>query len=69
LSLMEWIIALSPADASQVRDRGLLYLQLECFRAALEDLERYLTLAPDAEDAAEIHHRVIDLRQTAKRLN
>ena len=69
LSLMEWIIALSPADASQVRDRGLLYLQLECFRAALEDLQRYLTLAPDAEDAAEIHNRVIDLRQTAKRLN
>jgi regulator of sirC expression with transglutaminase-like and TPR domain len=69
LSLMEWIIALSPADASQVRDRGLLYLQLECFRAALEDLERYLTLAPDADDAAEIHHRVIDLRQTVKRLN
>jgi regulator of sirC expression with transglutaminase-like and TPR domain len=69
LSLMEWIIALSPADASQVRDRGLLYLQLECFRAALEDLQRYLTLAPDADDATEIHHRVIDLRQTAKRLN
>ena len=69
LSLMEWIIALSPADASQVRDRGLLYLQLECFRAALEDLQRYLTLAPDADDAAEIRHRVIELRHTATRLN
>ena len=69
LSLMEWIIALSPADASQVRDRGMLYLQLECFRAALEDLERYSTLAPDAEDAAEIRHRVIDLRQAVARLN
>ena len=69
LSLMEWIIALSPADASQLRDRGLLYLQLECFRAALEDLQRYLTLAPDADDAAEIRHRVIELRHTATRLN
>ena len=66
---MEWIIALSPTDAAQVRDRGLLYLQLECFRAALEDLQQYLTLAPDADDADEIRHRVSDLRQTAARLN
>lgn len=69
LSLMEWIIALSPADASQLRDRGLLYLQLECFRAALEDLQRYMILAPGAHDVAEIRLRVIELRQTAARLN
>ena len=69
LSLMEWIIALNPADASQVRDRGLIYLELECFRAALEDLQRYLTLVPDADDAAEMRRRVVDLHQTAARLN
>jgi regulator of sirC expression with transglutaminase-like and TPR domain len=69
LSLMEWVIALCPADASQVRDRGLLYLQLECFRAALEDLQRYLMLAPDADDVVEMRRRVIELRQTAARLN
>ena len=69
LSLMDWIVALNPKDASQVRDRGLIYLELECFRAALEDLQRYLTLVPDAEDAAEIHRRVIELSQAAARLN
>ena len=69
LSLMEWIIALSPTDASQVRDRGLIYLQLECFRAALEDLQRYLTLAPDADDVVEIRRRVVELHQAAARLN
>jgi regulator of sirC expression with transglutaminase-like and TPR domain len=69
LSAMEWLIALGPTDATQVRERGLLYLQLECFRAALEDLQQYLTLAPGADDADEIRHRVLHLRQTAARLN
>jgi regulator of sirC expression with transglutaminase-like and TPR domain len=69
LSVMEWIIALAPADASQMRDRGLLYLQLECFRAALEDLQCYLVLAPGADDVDEIRHRVLDLRHATARLN
>ena len=69
LSVMEWIIALAPADASEVRDRGYLYARLECPRAAVEDLERYLELAPEAEDAQEVRARVIDLRQAAGRLN
>ena len=69
LSVMEWLIALGPTDAAQVRERGLLYLQLECFRAALDDLQQYLTLAPGADDADEIRHRVLHLRQTAARLN
>ena len=69
LSASDWVIALAPADATEVRDRGLLYLQLECFRAALEDLQRYLKLAPDAADADEIRARILELRQAAARLN
>ena len=69
LSASDWVIALAPTDAVEVRDRGLLYLQLECFRAALEDLQRYLKLVPDAADADEIRTRVLDLRRAAARLN
>ena len=69
LSAMEWIITLTPADALEVRDRGLLYAKLECARAALDDLQRYLELAPDAEDVPEVRSRVIELRQAAARLN
>jgi len=65
----DWVIALAPTDAVEVRDRGLLYLQLECFRAALEDLQRYLKLVPDAADADEIRTRVLELRHAAARLN
>ena len=69
LAASDWVIALAPTDAVEVRDRGLLYLQLECFRPALEDLQRYLTLSPDAADADEIRARVLELRHAAARLN
>jgi regulator of sirC expression with transglutaminase-like and TPR domain len=69
LSVMEWIITLTPTDAAEVRDRGLLLAKLECPRAALEDFERYLELAPDAEDAHELRTRMVELRQAAARLN
>jgi regulator of sirC expression with transglutaminase-like and TPR domain len=69
LSVMEWIITLAPADAAEVRDRGLLFAKLECPRAAVEDLERYLELVPEAEDAHELRARVVELRQAAARLN
>jgi len=69
LSVMDWIVSVVPGDATEVRDRGLLYLQLEGFRAALRDLERYLALAPSAEDAQQIRGHVVELRQTVARLN
>jgi regulator of sirC expression with transglutaminase-like and TPR domain len=69
LSAMEWIVSIAPDDASGVRERGLLYFELECFRAALEDLERYLVLAPEAGDVDEIRHHVVELRKTVSRLN
>jgi regulator of sirC expression with transglutaminase-like and TPR domain len=52
-----------------VRDRGLVHLRLECLRAALADLERYLELAPEAPDADQIRVRVIELRARTARLN
>ena len=69
LSVMEWIVVLAPTDAAEVRDRGLLFARLECPRAALADFERYLELAPDAEDAHELRTRMVELRQAAARLN
>jgi len=38
----------------EIRDRGLLYLKLERFSEAIDDLETYLRLAPDTADAEEI---------------
>jgi regulator of sirC expression with transglutaminase-like and TPR domain len=47
----------------------MTYLKLECFRAALADLERYLELAPGADDVEDIRGQVIELRRTTARLN
>jgi len=46
-----------------------VYQQLECFRPALSDLQNYLRRRPQAPDAAEIHERILELKQAATRLN
>jgi regulator of sirC expression with transglutaminase-like and TPR domain len=67
LSVVERLLVLDPASAEDIRDRGIIYLRLECFKQALEDLQRYLSLAPRAEDAAAIHEQITALtRQVAQ---
>jgi len=69
LPTLDWILLLHPGEVAELRDRGLTYLKLECVRAALSDLERYLEKAPAAADRDEIRSRVVDLRRSAARLN
>jgi regulator of sirC expression with transglutaminase-like and TPR domain len=61
LSIVDRLIILDPASGEDIRDRGLIYLQLECFNQALEDLESYLRFAPHAEDAHAIRKQVTAL--------
>lgn len=63
------ILLLAPEAATEYRDRGLLWLKLECFRPALADLERYLERATDASDLATIEEQVAQLRVTASRIS
>lgn len=63
------IITLSPQVPEEYRDRAKIYLDLECFRAALADFRSYLLLKPDAEDAAEVQHKTVELQLAAARLN
>jgi regulator of sirC expression with transglutaminase-like and TPR domain len=63
------IIALAPHAAEEYRDRGRIYLDLECFRAALADFRSYLLLKPDADDADEVQGKAMELQQLAARLN
>ncbi|MCC7548859.1 MAG: tetratricopeptide repeat protein [Burkholderiales bacterium] len=69
LPLMHWLLMLTPDDAGEVRDRGMAYGKLECFRAAVTDLEKYLALSPGAGDLEEVRGQLIDLRRSAARLN
>ena len=68
LSAVDRILVVTPDDAGELRDRGILYYRLECFAAALEDFERYLALAPRDAMAEEIRARLPGLRREAARL-
>lgn len=61
LAVLDRLIILDPAAVEEVRDRGAVYLRLECYGQAKDDFETYLRLAPDAKDAAAIREQLIDL--------
>jgi regulator of sirC expression with transglutaminase-like and TPR domain len=63
------ILLLAPNAAGELRDRGLLYEQLECFGRAIEDLERFLAVAPGAPEADALRARVVALRPQAARVH
>jgi len=63
------ILALTPDNAVEWRERAVLHLKLECFRAALVDYQSYIALAPDAEDAETTRARIVELQHTCARLN
>jgi len=69
LAVMQRMLLVMPESAEELRDRGLVYHQLECFRPALSDLQNYLRRKPEAPDAAQIHGKVVELKQAAARLN
>jgi regulator of sirC expression with transglutaminase-like and TPR domain len=63
LRVVEQLLLLTPEMPIEVRDRGLLYSQLGHLEAALDDLQHYLQLAPDAPDAVVITQYIAALRQ------
>ncbi len=69
LAIMDWIVAAAPGQALELRDRGMVYQELECSRAALADFEQYLLRTPGAEDMDDVRRRIIELQKEAARLN
>lgn len=69
LAVLDRLIIIDPASAADIRDRGAIYLKLECFSQAREDFKRYLELAPDAEDAQKVREQIVSLATAVTRLN
>jgi regulator of sirC expression with transglutaminase-like and TPR domain len=59
LGCSERILLVDPALSQELRDRGLLYEQLECYAAARDDLGRFLSLAPNDPSAEAVRERLI----------
>ena len=62
-------LIVNPDAAIEWRDRGLLYRQVEAFRAALGDLSHYVALKPDAEDGEVVRHLLMELHAINARFN
>jgi regulator of sirC expression with transglutaminase-like and TPR domain len=69
LSALDRLVILDPTSAVDVRDRGTVYLRLECYAQAREDFETYLRLRPDAEDAMLVREQLVRLAKEATRIH
>lgn len=65
LTIVEYILLLFPDAVTERRDRGLLYYQLGAGAKAVQDLEIYLAIHPNAEDANTILQLLEQLRREA----
>jgi regulator of sirC expression with transglutaminase-like and TPR domain len=69
IAITNFILAINPDDAKELRDRGMTYYKLDCFRAALADFEQVLALDSDAADDDAIHELIAELKQKTRLLN
>jgi regulator of sirC expression with transglutaminase-like and TPR domain len=69
LEVLNRMLMVAPEAHGELRERGLVYQRLECYRAALKDLSDYSTLEPDAADLEEVRAKVLELSALCARLN
>jgi regulator of sirC expression with transglutaminase-like and TPR domain len=63
VAAVERILLLFPDSPLELRDRGLLYSQLGYESRASQDLELYLAMVPNADDADVIRRLLEQLRR------
>ena len=64
LVAVQRILVLEPGHPAEVRDRGVIYAHLECYRSAERDLGFYLSRRPDADDVPLIRRQLEELADT-----
>ena len=69
LVVSNYILLLIPDAAREIRDRGIIHLQLKHYAKALHDLKAYLKLEPQAEDRHEIQGHIKTIQQTLAMMN
>jgi regulator of sirC expression with transglutaminase-like and TPR domain len=62
ITIIDKILMLNPSTPSEMRDRGVLYMQTSLFARALADLESYLRNAIAPEDSTAIQSHIKMLR-------
>lgn len=69
LEVLNRMLMVAPEAHGELRERGLVYQRLECYRAALKDLSDYSSLEPDAPDIEDVRAKLIELSALCARLN
>ncbi|MGI9104476.1 MAG: SirB1 family protein [Terriglobales bacterium] len=62
--MVDLVLAIYPRSPEDVKQRAVLRYQLGQVRGAVEDLEDYLKMSPDASDADEIRETALALRRS-----
>jgi regulator of sirC expression with transglutaminase-like and TPR domain len=69
LKIQQLVLCLEPDRPDALRDRGLIHYRLALIAEAAADLDRYLSLAPDAPDAPQIRTRLDEMKRLVPRMN
>lgn len=69
LEVLNRMLVVAPEAHGELRERGLLYQRMECYRAALKDLQDYSALEPEAPDIDDVRAKVLELSARCARLN
>jgi regulator of sirC expression with transglutaminase-like and TPR domain len=69
LLVSHYILLLIPDAAREIRDRGIIHLQLKHYAKALHDLKAYVKLEPQASDRQEMQNHIKTIQQTIAMMN
>ncbi|MGH8708928.1 MAG: SirB1 family protein [Burkholderiales bacterium] len=69
LEVLNRMLVVAPEAHGELRERGLLYQKMECYRAALKDLQDYSALEPEAPDIDDVRAKLVELSAQCARLN
>jgi regulator of sirC expression with transglutaminase-like and TPR domain len=69
LAVEDMLLTIRSDDPRELRDRGRLRLWTSRYEGAIEDLERYLALVPEADDAVEIREELEEARRSLRELD
>jgi len=69
LEVLNRMLMVAPDSTADLRERGIVYQRLECFRAALKDLSDYVEREPEAPDMDEVRTRLVEVSARCARLN
>ena len=69
LSTVDRILILDPRSLEELLERGVIYERMECFGAALDDFQSFLSQAPEHPAAENVREAVIRLTRQVSRLN